>query len=675
MDFALTHVSILKTPLNWVLEVKNMQRIAASVPDIAALPVNVNVSDSNLNNSNEQFKHLLKDHNSQDRVFQQPGERAAPRIDSSRDRRPQEQQSSSDSRVVNRKNADQGERIEPEGAPRQGSKLSDEPKQALDNTRDDKELSTESDPAATNETDPLTVADKPADEELESDDILLKPLLEEDVDWLALLQRIEDNALATEGSEKKGQEDISLELTDEIVVQNKSADVTEVLNTLINQEAVESEQSAEAKGDSLLDELAQLVAKLNDDIENGDRADLLVELQGLLAQLLKSDSKTEGVSAESADELTQLGMEEFDLALLQSLFSDEGISQELESEQLGLFEEEELSEALLTETDKPLITETPVLSSDTTLEKLLKLDPEKLDMALKNLADRLNEQGRLTQTENTDQVALLSEEVPDISLKLFSHGEDKAQFIANMKSGLKEMANQLKQGHEPGINLKSLVEDSLNKTLSGSVQNIEVQPVQLDVVLQSFGQAIDLSSQLQSHSQQQTHLLAGLDRGNIRESGLQAQIESNKQAQVQSSFERAVNINRPEGHTQLADKVRWMVNQNNLTADIRLDPPELGSMKVKVQVNGEAATVNFVVQSQQARDVFEQNAPRLKELLEEQGIQLGQSSVQQEQNGSETQDGELAGQGSQLENEQEDQLDTTEQPIINGRIGGIDYFV
>ena len=53
-------------------------------------------------------------------------------------------------------------------------------------------------------------------------------------------------------------------------------------------------------------------------------------------------------------------------------------------------------------------------------------------------------------------------------------------------------------------------------------------------------------------------------------------------------------------------------------------------MQIRVNVSGESASVSFVVQSQHARDVLEQATPRLKEMLEEQGIQLGQSSVEQE---------------------------------------------
>jgi flagellar hook-length control protein FliK len=123
-----------------------------------------------------------------------------------------------------------------------------------------------------------------------------------------------------------------------------------------------------------------------------------------------------------------------------------------------------------------------------------------------------------------------------------------------------------------------------------------------------------------------------------------------------------------------------MVNTKNLIAEIRLDPAELGSVHVKVAVYGESATVNFVVQTQQARDAVDNATPRLREMLAEKGIELGQSSVRQENDGRQSQgDGELTRHGGPSPDEAED-IDVSEQVlaqqnIVNGALGGIDYFV
>ena len=72
-----------------------------------------------------------------------------------------------------------------------------------------------------------------------------------------------------------------------------------------------------------------------------------------------------------------------------------------------------------------------------------------------------------------------------------------------------------------------------------------------------------------------------------------------------------------------------MVSQGIQQAEIRLDPPELGHMLVKVQVHGDQTQVQFHVTQSQTRDVVEQAIPRLRELLQEQGMQLVDSHVSQ----------------------------------------------
>jgi len=72
-----------------------------------------------------------------------------------------------------------------------------------------------------------------------------------------------------------------------------------------------------------------------------------------------------------------------------------------------------------------------------------------------------------------------------------------------------------------------------------------------------------------------------------------------------------------------------MVSQGIQQAEIRLDPPELGHMLVKIQVHGDQTQVQFHVTQSQTRDLVEQAIPRLRELLQEQGMQLADSHVSQ----------------------------------------------
>jgi len=79
-----------------------------------------------------------------------------------------------------------------------------------------------------------------------------------------------------------------------------------------------------------------------------------------------------------------------------------------------------------------------------------------------------------------------------------------------------------------------------------------------------------------------------------------------------------------------------MISQKLQQFDITLDPPELGNMQVRVNLQGEQATVNFVVQNQQAKESIEQNMHKLKDLLAEQGVDVGDANVEQQSQQSDT---------------------------------------
>ena len=94
--------------------------------------------------------------------------------------------------------------------------------------------------------------------------------------------------------------------------------------------------------------------------------------------------------------------------------------------------------------------------------------------------------------------------------------------------------------------------------------------------------------------------------------------------------QETISIFRRDFADAVKDKVMLMISQKLQQFDITLDPPELGNMHVRVNLQGEQAIVNFVVQNQQAKEAFEQNMHKLKELLAEQGVDVGDANVEQQ---------------------------------------------
>ncbi|MBA6335735.1 flagellar hook-length control protein FliK [Colwellia sp. BRX8-7] len=147
--------------------------------------------------------------------------------------------------------------------------------------------------------------------------------------------------------------------------------------------------------------------------------------------------------------------------------------------------------------------------------------------------------------------------------------------------------------------------------------------------------------------------------------------------QVTALQNEALSVYRKDFTGALNDKVMVMMNQKLQQVEIRLDPQELGNVNVKINMQNEQAVVNFTVQNQQAKEAFDQNLGRLKEMLAESGVNVGDANVEQQskQNNNEEELGEgRQGGGDGNENEFSDLSDTQTLNLVKGSSTGIDYY-
>ena len=79
---------------------------------------------------------------------------------------------------------------------------------------------------------------------------------------------------------------------------------------------------------------------------------------------------------------------------------------------------------------------------------------------------------------------------------------------------------------------------------------------------------------------------------------------------------------RREWGNALGARIVTMVANDIQQARIQLDPPELGSLEIRLQVQQDQATVQVQAQNAQVREVLESSAQRLRDALAGQGIQL-----------------------------------------------------
>ena len=281
----------------------------------------------------------------------------------------------------------------------------------------------------------------------------------------------------------------------------------------------------------------------------------------------------------------------------------------------------------------------------------------------------------------TETAQKATEALADRIVGTVPNGAQQQSVKANIIAGINEFQQQVQQGREPGIDLSAIVADAAKEAAVSSDVAASLT-ARVDSQASQFLQLMNTTQQ--SVHQVMQGQLTQVDT--VMNENNQLRAEASKSQQQFEGFDKAVNIHKPEGQQQLNEKIRWMVNARNTMAEIRLDPPELGSMQVRVNVAGDAASVSFIVQSQQAKDALADAMPKLRDMLQEQGIELGDAQVRKDnsssgENGQQlanNNDGSSSGRGNRGNNDgMDDEMGKTsviEQSVTRELKGGIDFY-
>ncbi len=139
-----------------------------------------------------------------------------------------------------------------------------------------------------------------------------------------------------------------------------------------------------------------------------------------------------------------------------------------------------------------------------------------------------------------------------------------------------------------------------------------------------------------------------------------------------------IAIYRKDFANAVKDKVMVMINQKIQQVEIQLDPPEMGNIHIRVNLQNEQAAVQFVVQNQQAKDALEQNMGKLREMLAESGVDVGDANIEQrqakEQNGEGTNEGNTHGQNGELADSEMSENDNSVMNVVKASSTGVDYY-
>ena len=99
------------------------------------------------------------------------------------------------------------------------------------------------------------------------------------------------------------------------------------------------------------------------------------------------------------------------------------------------------------------------------------------------------------------------------------------------------------------------------------------------------------------------------------------------EAAAAASESLSARVGTNQWENQVGQKIVYMVGSEEQTASLTLNPPDLGPLQVVLSVSNDQASVTFSANQEEVRQALENALPRLREMMSESGIALGNASV------------------------------------------------
>jgi hypothetical protein len=150
-----------------------------------------------------------------------------------------------------------------------------------------------------------------------------------------------------------------------------------------------------------------------------------------------------------------------------------------------------------------------------------------------------------------------------------------------------------------------------------------------------FKSSFDSFSVLDAESGDVLDAVRGAERSETSRtqfSDIQSKLQGTGLKQYSMSLE--TNVQDPDWGDAMGQKIVWLTGRAIQSAEIHLNPADLGPIEVKINVQNEQASVTFHAQNSTVRDMLESNVHRLRDMMESNGVDLAEVSVGSEDSGS-----------------------------------------
>ncbi|GIX37323.1 MAG: hypothetical protein KatS3mg127_0562 [Silanimonas sp.] len=96
---------------------------------------------------------------------------------------------------------------------------------------------------------------------------------------------------------------------------------------------------------------------------------------------------------------------------------------------------------------------------------------------------------------------------------------------------------------------------------------------------------------------------------------------------LHAAFPQAPPLHGARFSEDLGARLQWMAGRGGGEATLRIAPEGLGPVEIRLSLEGDRVDLGFHAAQAETRHALEQALPRLRELLAQQGLSLGQADV------------------------------------------------
>lgn len=266
--------------------------------------------------------------------------------------------------------------------------------------------------------------------------------------------------------------------------------------------------------------------------------------------------------------------------------------------------------------------ETVTQEQETTQTSVLTARLDKAAKTLENTATIINNPSNL---EPAAQLLTQTSPLPAPEARL--------QASANMIAASKESMSQAdsKQGNSKAADSKA---PDGNPVMSNQANKPAIETLVPPVTELSHAQNLDRNGveSLINNTEQQAHVINSLDTAPVVNAAFPANAEvtpfTNNSKQILAQYPINTHYQQAGWSQEIGNRLVWMANQDIQSAQLTVNPENLGSIQIQIQIDAnKVANILFFSPQAEVRQALENSMGSLSQLFNESGISLGQTNV------------------------------------------------